>query len=295
MSEPQTPQTAHGDGVSPHDGGSGTTSSTPAPTISTTTTLRLPSFWIKNPKTWFRQVEALFQARRIQNQMTKYCEVLPLILPVLIDDIDDVLSSIRPDNAYDTLKSAIVSRTTVSERARIQQLLTTNGLGDRRPSQLLHRMRQLLFDRSDDHSAILRELFLNRLPQDVRLILGGSDDVAFERLADLADRITDYASAGVATVRSPTAAPPPATSELEGTIARLAGEMEKMLTQLADLQASLHGQTRRPRSNSRRRPRASSQQRTQSPQYCWYHRRFKHRSTRCQAPCSWQENSTAGQ
>ncbi|XP_064488375.1 uncharacterized protein LOC135400475 [Ornithodoros turicata] len=129
--------------------------------------LRLPSFWIKNPKTWFRQVKALFQARRIQNQMTKYCEVQPLIPLELIDDIDDVLSSIRPDNAYDTLKSAIVSRTTVSERARIQQLLTTEERGDRRPSQLLHRMRQLLGDRSDDHSAILRERFLNRLPQDV--------------------------------------------------------------------------------------------------------------------------------
>ncbi|XP_064475348.1 uncharacterized protein LOC135389213 [Ornithodoros turicata] len=159
--------------------------------------------------------------------MTKYCEVQPLIPPELIDDIDDVLSSIRPDNAYDILKSAIVSRTTVSERARIQQLLTTEELGDRRPSQLLHRIRQLLGDRSDDHSAILRELFLNRLPQDVRLILAGNDYVALDRLADLADRITDYASAGVATVRSPTAAPPPATSELEGAIARLAGEMEK--------------------------------------------------------------------
>ncbi|XP_064485265.1 uncharacterized protein LOC135397561 [Ornithodoros turicata] len=156
-------------------------------------------------------------------------------------------------------------------------------------------MRQLLGDRSDDHSAILRELFLNRLPQDARLILAGNDDVALDRLADLADRITDYASAGLATVHSPTAAPPPATSKLEGAIARLAGEMEKMSTQLADLQASFHGQTRRPRSSSRRRPRASSQQRTQSPQYCWYHRHFKHRSTRCQAPCSLQKNSTAGQ
>ncbi|XP_064482530.1 uncharacterized protein LOC135395220 [Ornithodoros turicata] len=235
MGEPQTPQTAHGDGVSPHDGGSGTTSSTRAPTISTTTTLRLPSFWIENPKTWFRHVEALFKARRIRNQMTKYCEVVPLIPPEFIDDIDDVLSSIRPDNSYDTLKSAIVSRTTVSERARIQQPLTTEELGDRRPSQLLHWIRQLLGDRSGDNSAILRELFLNRLPLDVRLILAGNDDVALDRLADLADRITDYASAGVATVRSPAAAPPPATSELEGAIARLAGEMEKMSTQLADL------------------------------------------------------------
>ncbi|XP_064475635.1 uncharacterized protein LOC135389528 [Ornithodoros turicata] len=159
---------------------------------------------------------------------------------------DDVLSSIRPDNAYDTLKSAIISRSTISERARIQQLLATEELGDRRPSQLLHRMKQLLGDRSRDHSAILRELFLNRLAQDVRLILAGNDDVALDRLADLADRITDYVSASVATVRSPAAAPPPATSELEAAIARLAGEMEKMSTQLADLQANLYGQTRRP-------------------------------------------------
>lgn len=281
--------------------GSDALSSAPA-VLQTVQHVRLPPFWTKNPKTWFRQIEALFHARRIQSQMTKYCEVLPLIPPDLVDDIDDVLSTAQADRAYDTLKSAILSRTAISERSRIQQLLTSEELGDRRPSQLLHRMKQLLGDTADDHTPILRELFLNRLPHEVRMILAGNDDVSLDRLAELADRITDYASASLAPVRSAAVLDTPPTSDLQAAVARLTEEMSRMSSQMADLRSALNRRSRdrgqpRNRSASRRRtssPTQPSQRTPGSPRYCWYHRRFRHRSTRCESPCDWQENPQAG-
>lgn len=295
-----TPQESNGD--LRDQGRSADATPSASAVLQTVQSVRLPPFWSKNPKTWFRQVEALFHARRIQSQMTKYCEVLPLLPPDLVDDIDDVLSTLQPDNAYDVLKSAIVSRTEISERARIQQLLTAEELGDRRPSQLLHRMKQLLGQTADDHTPIIRELFLNRLPHEVRLILAGNDDVSLDRLAELADRITDYASASLAPVRSHTPAEPSCTSDLEAAVARLTDQMTRMSSDMADLRNALQRRSRgrsqlRTRSGSRRRSSGStdsSQQATGRPRYCWYHRRFRQRSTRCEAPCDWSENHPAG-
>lgn len=84
-----------------------------------------------------------------------------------------------------------MKRTSVSEQRRLRQLLSDVELGDRKPSQLLRRMRQLLGSRKFDE-ALLRQLFLQRLPTHVQSILAASkDSVTLEDLAELADCILD--------------------------------------------------------------------------------------------------------
>ncbi|XP_064463799.1 uncharacterized protein LOC135374800 [Ornithodoros turicata] len=139
--------------------------------------LRLPPFWRQNPRSWFRQVEAQFALRHIQSQQSKYFHVLAGLPPEIAAEVDDVLATVSLTEAYDVLKSAILVRLEVSERARFQQLLSEEDLGDRKPSQLLHRMKQLLGDSaSQSQQLLLRELFLQRLPQVVRMVLAGSED-----------------------------------------------------------------------------------------------------------------------
>ncbi|XP_037505841.1 uncharacterized protein LOC119382197 [Rhipicephalus sanguineus] len=142
--------------------------------------LKVPDFWPKNPWVWFSQVEARFQLRRVTSQESKYLHIVAALPPDIADAIDDALASAPSVKAYDELKSAVLKRLEVSEQSRLQQLLSHEELGGKRPSQLLHRMRQLLGQQASE-----------RLPQSTRMILAGSDDVALERLAQLADRITD--------------------------------------------------------------------------------------------------------
>lgn len=286
--EPPPPQTA------PVAGAPLPSASAADPAISTAATpqLRLPPFWRQNPRSWFRQVEAQFALRHIQSQQSKYFHVLAGLPPEVAAELDDVLASVSLTEAYDVLKSAILDRLEISERARIQQLLSEEDLGDRKPSQLLHRMKQLLGDSaSQSQQPLLRELFLQRLPQAMRMVLAGSDDLALDKLAALADRIADYSAPGHPPVVA--AATPSQPSRLD--------RIEHKLQELTDAFHSLSVSRPRRRRRSNSRP---PQARRQSPTpptpmseearprttLCWYHHRFRHRAQRCISPCSWQGN-----
>nr|XP_037288805.1 uncharacterized protein LOC119181661 [Rhipicephalus microplus] len=153
----------------------------------------LPHFWPKNPRVWFSQIEARFELRRITSQQSKYLNVVSALPPDIADVVDDVLASTLSEKPYDELKSTVLKCLEVSEQSRLQQLLSHEELGDQHSSQLLHRMGQLLGQQASEErqNPLLRELFLQTLPQSTRMILAGSDDVTLERLAQLANHITD--------------------------------------------------------------------------------------------------------
>ncbi|KAG0434319.1 hypothetical protein HPB47_019193, partial [Ixodes persulcatus] len=115
-----------------------------------------------------------------------------------------VMNRADESHAYDQLKSAILQRKSESTASRLQRLLTTVELGDQLPSQLLHRMHQLLGEQAFDVSnSILRELFLQRLPQGVRMVLAPANDMSLDRFAEMADRVVEYALPTVAALTEP--------------------------------------------------------------------------------------------
>ncbi|KAH6925071.1 hypothetical protein HPB50_000293 [Hyalomma asiaticum] len=81
---------------------------------------------------------------------------------------------------------------------RLRHLLTSEELGDRRPSRLVNTVQQLLRSNDvDSNGALFRELFLQRLPQSTRLVLAAAGELTLDRLAHLADRVHDATSATV--------------------------------------------------------------------------------------------------
>lgn len=99
------------------------------------------------------------------SQGTKYDYVIGVLLPPVVAIFRD-LFSLPTENPYDVLKAELLRQTTESEQCRLQQLLTAEELGDHKTTELLCRMCHLIGDRSAALDAsILRELFLQRLPQ----------------------------------------------------------------------------------------------------------------------------------
>ena len=157
--------------------------------------LKLPPFWPNNPRVWFAQVEAQFQTRNITQQQTKYAYVVSSLQPEIALEVRDLLLECPGDSPCDILKEELVKRTSASEQKRLHQLLIAEELGDRKPSQLLRRMRQLLGDHTLEES-ILKQLFLQRLPTNVQIILAPtSDNIHIDQLAIVADKVLEVTPA----------------------------------------------------------------------------------------------------
>ena len=103
----------------------------------------------------------------------------------------------------------LVHRTAASEQQRLPQLFHAEEPGDRKPSQLLRRLQQLLGDATHRFdTSFLRELFLQCLPSNVCMVLASSgNSISLDQLAQLADGITDVATPTVASVTAPQSSP----------------------------------------------------------------------------------------
>ncbi|GFR18277.1 putative ABC transporter ATP-binding protein YfmM [Trichonephila clavata] len=87
----------------------------------------------------------------------------------ILDFIEDILSNSPTENKYIALKSALLSRLTDSEEAKLKKLL-----GDCRPSDLLRQMKSLAGSKISEE--FLKTLWYKRLPQQVQAILSVSKD-----------------------------------------------------------------------------------------------------------------------
>ena len=110
------------------------------------------------------------------------------------------------EDPYDALKEQLIRRTAASEQRRLQMLFNAEELGDRKPTQLLRRMQQLLGDSAgpEPDSSFLRELFLQRLPGSVRMVLASTGNaMSLEALAQMADKIVEVATPTISAVNGP--------------------------------------------------------------------------------------------
>ena len=125
-----------------------------------------PPFWVSNPRAWFLHLESAFALKGITRQLVKYHHVVSALPQAVTEEVLDILENIPSEAPYDILKTAIVKRTTSSDKERIRKLFHDTQLGDQKPSQLLRRMRSLVAIprmRRSLGSFGLRN-FLNQLP-----------------------------------------------------------------------------------------------------------------------------------
>ena len=131
----------------------------------------------------------------ITQDLTKFHHVIQLLDFYTARRVQAVLENPPPVGKYDSLKSALLNAYEAMHLQRDQELLNLNGLGDRKPSELLQHMRSL----NHDPETLFRALFLNQLPPDVRRILAQTPDADLNTLAKTADGIMDVELAAAAT------------------------------------------------------------------------------------------------
>ncbi|XP_065177094.1 uncharacterized protein LOC135806829 [Sycon ciliatum] len=123
----------------------------------------------------FAQAEAHFANHRITNPRAKYNVVVSSLAPEYAAEIRDLLLAPPAEEPYQVLKEALTTRTQKSDQARLRELLSTADIGDRgQPTK----SRPPRSDACNSFWAVdptvLRELFVQRLPVTVRLILAAT-------------------------------------------------------------------------------------------------------------------------
>ena len=120
-------------------------------------TLKIPPFWPADPQIWFAQVEAQFNTKGITAQTT--------LAPEFALEVRDLILSPPVTDPYKTLKAQLIERTAASDQRRLQQLFHSEDLGDRKPTQLLQRMQQLLGDKMSTTDATFCENYFYNVYQ----------------------------------------------------------------------------------------------------------------------------------
>ncbi|XP_072179820.1 uncharacterized protein [Diadema setosum] len=233
--------------------------------------------------------------RVFTREETKYSHVIATLTPDVAMEVRDIIINTPKDTPYTVLKRQLTERMSESEQRRVQKLLTEEELGDRKPSQLLRRMNQLVGELQLE-KCIMRQLFLQRLPNSVRLILASTKEtLPLTELAELADRILDAHIPTVNMVDPPvvaSAAVAPSTAQLDELVSLLQG----IETRLKRLEIGAKAAENRSRSRSRSRGRARTKEEAnagnapaeteqQPADLCWYHHKYGDKAERCKAGC----------
>ena len=141
----------------------------------------------------------------------------------------------------------------MTQAEKDQELLSLNGLGNKKPSELLQHMKNL----NAESATLFKALFLAQLPPDVRRILATSSKTDIAELASEADRIMEVTR----------------------------------LTQDAQVNAAgtVRGSTQRNQPGELRTgPGRSGTPMTKLPGLCKYHSTFGDQARKCTPPCNFQ-------
>ena len=266
----------------------------------------IPSYNPTNIPVWFSQLNALFSAKKITSQTSKYAYVVEKLPTDVAAEVVDLLDHMPEDKPYDTLKNAIIKRMGTSDGKKLHDLFYNLTLGHMTPSQLLRKIKSLLGSNTMSET-VLKKLWTDKLHTHTTQILASlPEDLDLERVSEIADRIhennqnqnvyaTSYNSTNDITPRN-TTTPTITTSQTTtpGMLTELLQGMENLSLQvqnLVKLKASQHSSPDRTSSQNRRRNRSNSPpRRRRTFDTCWYHFKFGCEARKCIKPCNF--NST---
>lgn len=97
--------------------------------------------WRHSPREWFLHVEAVFTNSQIRSDVYKTNHVVAALDEEGVRAVSDLIG---PSACYESIKERLIATFSASQTTRFRSIMQPGGLGDRRPSQLLRDMRNIL-------------------------------------------------------------------------------------------------------------------------------------------------------
>lgn len=244
--------------------------------------VKLPPFWPSDSEIWFQQVEAQFQLGGILMDSTKFYTLLTAVDTKILAQVNNAV--LNPPNAdkYGNLKKAMLEQFAVSDQKKIKTLLEDIQLGDKKPSNLLNEMR--ILGGTKVSGDLLKQIWLQRLPSQIRMIVSTSGDEDLNNIAKMADKLMELGDFSQINATSTTS--PSNFSNSSSTISALEAKIDALTKQVNQMQFN---------QRSRSKFRSSSNKRDSTPagkkyDTCWWHFRFGDQAKRCKQPCNFDQS-----
>ncbi|XP_051162404.1 uncharacterized protein LOC127282272 [Leptopilina boulardi] len=255
----------------------------------------LPAFLFADPELWFSLVEQRFRGLQLTNESDRYTCVANALDPKVALEVRDVIVSTPPNNPYTILKAQILMRLSASQEEKTRRLLELEEMGDRKPSQFLRHLQTLAGTTVPD--AMLRTLWMHRLPNSAQAILAAQQELPLEKIAELADSIIEVnarSRPAVAEASINTASVDIILQKFDQVVATMTANMGAMKLQIAELQMKVDNNRSGHPGRSHSRGRSQSRGRSASNGVCWYHSRFREKATKCLRPCTFSAGNEMG-
>ena len=237
--------------------------------------VKLPPFWPDAPAVWFTSVELQFDIRGIASQKDRFCLAAAALDKDALKRVMHVITNPDPENPYDALKQALVVSHQLNDYERVELVIKMPPLGDRKPTQLAADMMEAC-PATEKKSKFLVSLFLQRLPNEVRIHLATEDMTDLALLAKKADQLMSYhrrqAHEVVAAIEAP-----PSDDESE-TVAAIRFSKKQ------------HGDKQKNKTFYKKATATNADTDGNGPKLCYFHRKFGKKARTCQEPCAWTEN-----
>lgn len=269
--------------------------------VETIKNVKLPAqFWHNDPELFFSVAESQFALNNITADITKFRLLIGNLDAKTLATVADIVNKPPEQDKYDAIKKRIIDSFAESQETKLRRLLHGLSLGDDKPSAFLQRLRNLAGTSCNDN--ILRSLFLEQMPENIRGILAVAETTALSDMATQADRILDVIRPAQIFAVSQVN---PHTNEFSSTdgsrgAAVNNGDTDSRFHELTQKIEALsqsfeNFRARQRNGHYRNRSRGRSTQRRRSPsagqgqdEPCFYHRKYGNAAYRCRAPCNFK-------
>lgn len=261
----------------------------------------LPQFLPADPEFWFTTLESQFSLRGIKRDDIKFSCIVArppreLCLYIKAENADQ--TPLAPNQTrYQRFKERVNRAFKVSEDAKLKQLIRSQPMLADKPSQMLVQLQNLAGTSATP--ALLRNVFLEQMPENIRPILAATQIQDVNKLAEIADSIIENISPHkyVNAVSDNEPSDIKALFELQKQQVAVQLSQDTLIKSMAETLKTLSAQVEKLqkfRSRSRSRPKnvfADKNQSSDNVDFCRYHNRYGRLAHRCEHPCAFNFSS----
>ena len=162
---------------------------------------QLPAFWRDDAEGWFQNCEAQFVIKGIKDPMTKYYYCLAKLDSDIARRVRDIVRAPTDSGTYDRLRNRLCLAYELTDDQRVDKMLTTSALGDRKPTELMAELLELC-PREAEATTFIKRIFIRALPPSVGSALSQAPDMLPIPLAEAADKAWHYSCMQAAQVNA---------------------------------------------------------------------------------------------